>query len=134
MATFYTPGAHALNTCGAAVHACGALRLVGGCTHGITTMLGVSLRASRYTIQVGPIGGISAGQVIHNSRNTNNITSIALTSSLGGQSSEGQQNKIINHIQEPGTYRVIISLRWKSNFEEIGIKIFTERGKTFTSF
>ena len=29
---------------------------------------------------------------------------IALKSS-GGPSSEGQQNKIINHIQEPGTYR-----------------------------
>ena len=32
------------------------------------------------------------------------ITSIALKSS-GGPSSEVQQNKIINHIQEPGTYR-----------------------------
>ena len=30
-ATFYTPGTHALNTCSA--HACGALRLVGGCPH-----------------------------------------------------------------------------------------------------
>ena len=55
-------GVHALNTCGAydiTVHACGALRLVGACTHGFTTMLGchcgpgttqvmlgVSLRAS----------------------------------------------------------------------------------------
>ena len=36
--------------------------------------------------------------------NNNNITSIALQSS-GGPSSEAQQNKIINDIQEPGTYR-----------------------------
>ena len=32
------------------------------------------------------------------------ITAIALKSS-GGPSSEAQQNKIINHIQEPGIYR-----------------------------
>ena len=29
---------------------------------------------------------------------------------------------------------VNISLRWKSNFEEISFEIFTERGKTFTRF
>ena len=34
-----------------------------------------------------------------------NITSIALKYS-GGPSSEAQQNKIINHIQEPGTYYI----------------------------
>ena len=33
------------------------------------------------------------------------MTSIALKSSGGGASSEAQQNKIINHIQESGTYR-----------------------------
>ena len=47
----------------------------------------------------------------------------------------------LNHIQEPGTYRghhqfkgPPTILRWKSNFEEIGFEIFTERGKTFTRF
>ena len=58
---------------------------------------------------------------------------------LGGPSSEAQQNKIINHIQEPGTYSghhqyegppTIIKL-WKSNSEEISFGIFTKRGKRF---
>ena len=46
-ATFYTLGAHALNTCSArdtTVNVCGALRLVGGCTHAVTTMLGCHCR------------------------------------------------------------------------------------------
>ena len=52
-----------------------------------------------------------------------------------------QQNKSINHIQEPGTYRGHHQFKGpptiqggKNNFEELSFEIFTERGKTFTRF
>ena len=37
--------------------------------------------------------------------NNNNINNFYSALILGGPSSEAQQNKIINHIQDPGTYR-----------------------------
>ena len=43
--------------------------------HGVTTMLGVSLRARRDTTQV-MLGGVTVGQVRHNSSNTNNDTEL----------------------------------------------------------
>ena len=79
----------------------------------------------------------------YNNNNTNNnnniITYLALKSS--GPSSEAQQNKIIDHIQVPGTCRghhqfkgPPTIIRWENNFEEISFEIVTERGKTFTRF
>ena len=54
LSTFYTPGAYALTRSQAvrrprAVHACGALRLVGGCTR-----------------RHNNVGGVTAGQAPHN--------------------------------------------------------------------
>ena len=62
LSTFYTPGAYALTHSQAmqrsrAVHACGALRLVGGCTR-------------RYN----NVGGVTAGQAPHNSTNVGVVT------------------------------------------------------------
>ena len=43
--------------------------------------------------------------VYRNNNNNINIYNFYSALILGGPSSEVQQNKIINHIQEPGTYR-----------------------------
>ena len=56
------PGAHALTLClnlrrSRAVHACGALRLVGGCTW-----------------RHNNVGGVTAGQAKHNSSNVGGVT------------------------------------------------------------
>ena len=63
----------------------------------------------------------------------NNITSTALTSSLGDPSSEAQQNKIVNHFQEPETHRshhqlgAAHNLRWRRNLEKVCFKIYGNR-------
>ena len=61
------PGTHALTLClhlrcSRAVHACGALRLVGGCTSCHNN-----------------VGGVTAGQVTHNSSGGNNFFDVEIT-------------------------------------------------------
>ena len=61
------------------------------------------------------------------------ITSIALKSS-GARTQKCNKTKSLLILKSRGHTGVITYLRWKSNFEEIRFKIFTERGKSFTRF
>ena len=76
-ATFYTPGAYALThsqavRCPRAVHACGALRLVGGCTRRHNNVGGVTAgQAAHNSVNVGVV---TAGQAAHNSSNVGVVT------------------------------------------------------------
>ena len=75
--TFYTPGAYAL-TCSQAVrrpravHACGALRLVGGCTRCHNNVGGVT--AGQAPHNSSNVGVVTAGQAPHNSSNVGVVT------------------------------------------------------------
>ena len=76
-ATFYTPGAYALTHSqdvrrSRAVHACGALRLVGGCTWHHSNVGGVT--AGQAPHNSSNVGGVTAGQVGHNSSNVGVVT------------------------------------------------------------
>ena len=64
-----------------AVHACGALRLVGGCTLRYNNVRGVT--AGQAPHNSNNVGVVTAGQVGHNSCHTNVVTSLSITYSIG---------------------------------------------------
>ena len=71
------PGAHALTRSRAVrrsrpVHACGALRLVGGCTWHHNNVGGVTAGQARHNSS--NVGGVTASQARHNSSNVGGVT------------------------------------------------------------
>ena len=87
LSTFYTPGAYALTRSQAmqrsrAVHACGALRLVGGCIR-----------------RHNNVGGVTAGQAPHNSSNVGVVTAgqVGHNSSTYNEYNKPQVKKSLSH-------------------------------------
>ena len=72
MATFYTPGTHALNTCGA--HAYGALRLAGAQRH--NSVWGLTAGNAKHNSS--NVRGVTANKLGHNSSSSNGIRNVAL--------------------------------------------------------